>query len=161
MEWPLTALVLGGNGNLLNAALMATALKRGLEELVHYCGCRVVVDESARHYEHVGVVVLAYEVGYLWNPRQSGANALMLVERHVDSFAAAADANARIYLAALNAAGEGVAEVAVVAARVAVCAVVLVGKAVLFEILYDEFFQWIAGVVAGYAYCLYFHGRIK
>ena len=44
---------------------MATALKVGLEESIHDLACRIVVDESTRQYEHVGIVVLASQLGHI------------------------------------------------------------------------------------------------
>lgn len=47
------------DGNLLHAALMATALEAGREESVEDGGCRLVVDETTRQNDDVGVIVLA------------------------------------------------------------------------------------------------------
>ena len=47
------------DGNLLHAALVATALEAGREESVEDGGCRLVVDETTRQNDDVGVIVLA------------------------------------------------------------------------------------------------------
>lgn len=138
---------------------MASALERSFEELVeNSLGCIVVYEASGQH-KHIGIVVLAYQMGNLWNPRQSGTYALMLVERHAYAFAAAADSYAGINFAALHALGQSMAEVGIIAAKVAVCAIVLVGVAVALQILQDELLQREACVVASYSYCLYVHCR--
>lgn len=47
------------DGNLLHTALVATALEAGREESVEDGGCRLVVDETTRQNDNVGVIVLA------------------------------------------------------------------------------------------------------
>ena len=81
----------------------------------------------------------------------------MLVQRHVDALAAAADGNARIHLALLDALGQRMAKVTVVARLLGVRAIVLVLIALLFKILLDELLQSKASVIAGESYCLNFH----
>ena len=150
-------LLLSLNRNLIDALLVATAFEGGLEELIHNLTGGIVVDEASGHYEHVGIVVLTNEVGDFGAPCQSGTHALMLVERDGDAFARAANADARIYLAALDALGQGMAEVRIVDAGIAPRAIVLIGIAFLLEILKHELLQRITCMVAGYAYGFYFH----
>ncbi len=88
----------------VDTLLMASALELGGEELVHDTCCHVRIDEAAGHHEHVGVVVLTDEVCNLGNPAEACANGLMLVERHIDAFARAADGDARKDFACLDAA---------------------------------------------------------
>ena len=101
---------------LLYTTLMATALIRGLEELVHDCSSCLIVDETAWHYQYVGIVVLTAEMSYLWNPSKTSAYTLMLVERDADTLATTANGNARINLAALDSFAQGMAEVGIIAA---------------------------------------------
>ena len=126
---------------------MATAFEIGGEELVHYLRGHIGINETTGHHEDVGIVVLADEMGNLWNPTQTGSDGLVLVERHVDAFAGAADGDAGIDLAGFDAARQGVAEVAVVARVLAVGAVVLPCNTALIEVLFDELFEGIASVI--------------
>ena len=145
------------NGNLVDTVLMTATLKLCREVFVHNLARQVLVNEPTGHHQHVGIVVLTDEVGNLRNPAQAGTDALMLVQRHVDAFARAADGNAGEHLALLDATSQGMAEVAVVAGILGVSAVVLVGVALFFKVFLDELFKRIASVIAGYAYCLDVH----
>ena len=127
-------------GNLVYALLMATTLKLSRKVLVHDFARHVLVDETPGHHQHVGIVVLTDEVGYLGYPAQTGTDALVFVERHVDAFARAADGYARINLALLDATRQCMAEIAIVARSLAVGSVVLVGQTLLVEILLYELF---------------------
>ena len=143
--------------NLVDALLMAPALELGGEVFVHNFASHSLVNEAPRHYEHVGVVVLSNQMGNLWNPAKSGTNALMLVQRHVDSLAAAADGYARKNLASFNATRQGMTEVAIVARLLAVRAIVLVLVSLLLKILLNELLQCKASMVAGQSNCSNFH----
>mgnify|MGYP003312600021 CR=1 FL=1 len=136
---------------------MASAFKVGGKELVEDAACHVVVDEAARHHQHIGIVVLTDEVGNLGLPAESGTDALMLVEGHADALAAAAHGDAGEHLARLDAACQCMAVGGIVARLLGVGAVVLVGIAMLFKILFYELFEWKGSVVAGNSNCLYFH----
>ena len=118
-----------------------------------------MVNEASRHDEHIGIVVLADEVGHLWNPAQSGAHGLVFVERHADALAAAADCDARIYLLRFDAVRKGMAEVRIVTAVGCVCAVVLVPVAMSLAVFYDVLLQLIACMVGRKSDCFYFHGN--
>ena len=142
---------------LVDTLLMATTFKLGGEVLVHNLASHLLIDEATRHHQHVSIVVLTNQVSNLRNPAQSGADALMLVQRHVDALAAATDGNAGEHLASLDAASQCVTEVRVVARVLGISSVVLILEALLLEILLYELFKSIASVIAGYAYCLYFH----
>lgn len=137
--------------------LMASSFEIGGEEFVHDAACHIVVDESAWHYEHVGIVVLTDEMGNLWYPAEAGTYGLVLVERHADAFAAAAHSYAWIDFAIFDSFCKFVAELGVVAAFFGICAVVLVGDALFVEILLDELLELKCCVVAGQSYCLDFH----
>ena len=119
---------------------MASALKFRGEELVHDLAGHVFINEAARHHQHVGIVMLADEVGDFGNPAEAGTNTLVFVECHVDAFARTADGNAGEHLACLDAASEGVTEVRVVARVLGIGAVVLVFEAFLLQILLYERF---------------------
>ena len=56
------------DGYAVNASLMATALKGGVQVLVHYLAGHVGVDETAGHYQDVSIVVLTDKVGNLGDP---------------------------------------------------------------------------------------------
>ena len=82
--------------HLVYPSLMATALKIRGEEFVHDLTRHVRVDETPRHDQHIGIVVLTAQMGDFRNPAQACAYALVLVQRHADAFTAAADGYARI-----------------------------------------------------------------
>ena len=62
------------HGNLVDALLMTTAFELSGEVFVHNLASHVLVDEPARHYQHVGIVVLTDEMGNLRNPAQAGTD---------------------------------------------------------------------------------------
>lgn len=68
--------------NLVYSLLVAAAFKWGLEKFIHNESSGLVVDKSAWHYQYIGVIVLADEMCYLWNPCQAGTYLLVLVECH-------------------------------------------------------------------------------
>ena len=70
-----------------DAFLMPSTFEGGGKELVHNLTGHIVVDESSRHHEHVGIVVLTNQMGYLRNPAQSCAHLLVLVQRDADTLA--------------------------------------------------------------------------
>ena len=102
------------NGDFIYALLMATAFEGGCEELIHDLTSHVVVNETTRHHEHVGIVVLTDQMCNLWNPTQTGTHLLVLVERHGDTLARTADGYAGIYLTALDALSKCMTEVGIV-----------------------------------------------
>ena len=136
---------------------MTSTLERSGEELVETGGGGGFIDEASGEDDDVGIVVLTDEVGNLGSPHQSCANALMLVERHADALAGAADGNAGIDRAVLDGLAQGMTEVAVVTAGLARRAEVAIDDAPLHEILLDEFFQRVASVVAGHPYYFNIH----
>ena len=46
------------NGYFLDTAQMSVTLEVGTEILVHNISCSGIVDETARHYEHICIVML-------------------------------------------------------------------------------------------------------
>ena len=131
---------------------MATALKGGVQILVHYLAGHVCVDETARHDKHVGIIVLTDKVSYLGDPAQAGADALMLVQGHGDSLSAAAHGYALLYLTLLYAAGQGVAVIGVVAAIGGEGAVVLELQPLLLQILLNKLLKFKSSVITCYSY---------
>jgi len=130
---------------------MTTALKGGVQILVHYLAGHVGVDETAGHYQDVGIVVLTDKMGYLWDPAQSGADALMLVQGHGDTLSAAAHGYTLLYLTVLYAAGQCVAVVGVVATIGSIGAVVLVLQPLLLQILLDKLLKFKSSVITCYS----------
>lgn len=118
--------------NVLDALLMATASKLCVEELVKALAAGFFGDEATREYDDIGVVVLAYEMGYFGLPYKACTDLLVLVEGHGDAFARAAHGYAWIDLAVFDAFGEGMAVGGVVAGVFGVCAVIFIGNAFLF-----------------------------
>ena len=68
------------NRDLIHALLVAATFEGCGEELVHNLASHVIVDETAWHYQYVGIVVLTDEMCNLRNPAQSGAHLLVLVQ---------------------------------------------------------------------------------
>ena len=89
------------------------------------------------------------EVGDLGSPDQSCAHALVLVQRHADALAGTAHGNAGIDGPRLDGLAQGMAEVGVVTAGLARRAEVAIDDAALGQVLLNEFFQRVAGVIAG------------
>lgn len=87
---------------LVNPLLMASAFEIRLKEFAHNFVGFFRRDETSRHDEHVGIVVLACQSGYLGLPAEGGTDALVLVQRHTDTFTASADGNSRIALSGFN-----------------------------------------------------------
>ena len=145
------------HGNLIDAALMTTALEGNCEELVHDGTGSVVIDETTGHHEHVGIIVLTNQLANLRIPAHTGTNALVLVECHGDTLATATDGNTRINLATLNTLGQGMTIVGIVNRSIAPCSIVLKGIAFLFEILQHELLQGIASMITGNSNTFYIH----
>ena len=124
--------------NLVDSFLMATAFKLCGEVLVHDGTGRLLRDETSWHDQHIGIVVLTDEVGNLGNPAETRTDRLVLVERHVDALTGATDGDAGEYLALLDTFCQCVTEIAVVAGVLGIGAVVLIGIALLVEVLLHE-----------------------
>ena len=119
---------------------MAAAFELGGEILVHDGTGSLLRDEATWHHQHIGIVVLTDEMGNLGNPAETGTDGLVLVERHVDALARAADGNAGEYLSLLNTLCQRMAKVRVIAGVLGVGAIVLIGIALLVEVLLHELF---------------------
>ena len=94
----------------------------------------------------------ARHLGNFGYPHEGGAYVLVLVERHGDAFAAAADGNAAFHFARFHTLSEGVGKVGIVAAFGGVSAVVLVCDTLFLEVLLDVLLEFKAGMVAGQSY---------
>ena len=140
------------HGDFGDATLVATSLEVGLKECLHYLNGLLIADEATRHSKHVGIVVHACKACNLRNPAECRANALVLVERHVDSLSAAANSYARIALAALHGKGAGVGKVGIVSALGAGGAKVAHGDSLTLEVLNHCNFGFVAGMVAANGY---------
>ena len=119
---------------------MAATFELGGEVLIHdLTGCRFI-DEASRHHQHIRIVVLTDQMGDLRDPAESGTDRLVLVERHVDTLTATADGDTWEHLALFDATSQCMSEVGVVARVLGISAVVLIGVALLFEVLLHELF---------------------
>ena len=128
---------------------MAASLEVGGEEGFQDFRSGLGIDEAAGHDDDVGVVVLAGQAGDFGYPAEGGADAVVVVERHVDAVSAAADGDAGVALAAFYGGGKGVGVVGIVATFGAAGAEVFIGPSFLVEPLLDELFQLVPGVVGG------------
>ena len=77
---------------------MASAFEGGSKELVHNLTGHIVVDKTTWHHEYVGIVVLTDEMCNLWDPAQTSAYLLVLVECDADTLTTTTDGNAGINL---------------------------------------------------------------
>ena len=126
------------DGDAVHASLMTTALEGGVQVLVHDLAGHVGIDETAGHYQDVGIVVLTDKVGNLGNPAQAGADTLMLVQSHGDTLSAAAHGYTLLYLTVLYAAGQCMAVVGIVATVGSIGAVVLELQPLLLQVFYHK-----------------------
>ena len=136
---------------------MAAAFKGCSKELVHNLTGHIVVDESTRHHEYVGIVVLTDEMCNLRDPTQTGAHLLVLVECDGDTLTRTADGDTRIDLTTLDTLSQSMTEVGIIDRGVAPGTIVLVRITLLFKVLEHKLLKSEACVIAGYANSLYFH----
>ena len=112
--------------HLVYAELMASCLKRGLEELIEH-DCRFTVgDETSREDDAVGIVMLTDEMCDFHVPHQTCTHTVMLVEGHCHTLARATDAYAAGYYSCFYIVRKGMGEVGIIARTVAICAVVFI-----------------------------------
>lgn len=104
------------DGDLVDAALMASALEVGVEEGVDDVERFLGGDEATGEYEDVGVVVAACQACDLGLPAEGGTDELVLVERDADAVACSADGDGGVDFACLDGTGAGVGIVGVVTA---------------------------------------------
>lgn len=79
------------NWNFVDASFVSSSFKVGGEEDIHNRSSLFRGDESARHDQHVCVVVETGQASNLRNPAEGGTNALMFIKGHADALAASAD----------------------------------------------------------------------
>ena len=111
---------------------MAAAFKIGAEEHFHKLDCFVVAQESSGQSQHVSVVVASCEACNFRGPAKGRAYALVLIERHVDAFAATADANSGVTFATFYGFCAEVCKIGVITAVFALGAEVFVGDSLRF-----------------------------
>ena len=126
---------------------MATALKIRGEEFVHDLTSHVRVDETSRHDQHIGIVVLTAQMGDFRNPAQACAYALVLVQRHADAFAAAADGYARIAFPVFYGLGQRMGIVGIVSTGFGIRAEILIGITFFGEVFLHELLECVSCVV--------------
>ena len=126
------------NRNAVNASLVTTALKGGVQVLVHDLAGHVVVYETAGHYKNIGIIVLTYEMSDLGDPAESSTDALMLVQSHGDTLSAAAHGYTLLYLTVLYATGQCMAVISIVTTVRSIGAVVLELQPLLLQVFYNE-----------------------
>ena len=119
---------------------MTSALKFGVKEFVHDGFGRFVVDKSSRHYQNVGIVVLAGHFGNFGSPAQSGADVGVLVERHAHALARTANTDTLLAFALFDAFGQLMGEVGIVATFFAKTTVVSIGHLMTVQIFFDKLF---------------------
>ena len=117
---------------------MSSCLERSLEVFINDCCCFFVGNEASWQHETVGIVVLAYEMSYLYIPAKTCTHTVVLVESHCHAFARTTDADAAAYYASLDILCERVSKVWIVARTVAVCSEVFVFDTFLLKILENE-----------------------
>ena len=98
---------------------MASAFEGGSKELVHNLTGHIVVDKTTWHHEYVGIVVLTDEMCNLWDPAQTSAYLLVLVECDADTLTTTTDGNAGINLTTLDTFGQSVTKVWIIDTRIA------------------------------------------
>lgn len=143
--------------NLADPTLVAPTLKGGAEERVKQLLGSLIVDEACREHDAVGIVVLTDKFGDILIPNESCSHALVLVQRDGHAFAATAYTNTRIAFTALDGLGQRMGVVGIVAREIAVATEILIGVALLLEIIDDKFLEWIASVVASQSDGFDFH----
>ena len=134
-------------GYFLNSPLMASTFEWSSEIFVHDFACRLLIDKTSWHDEYVGVVVLADKVGNFGSPAEAAADARVLVHRHGNAFAGAADGDAVVYLAPFNGIGQRMTEVGIVAAFLRVGTEVVVVVTPLIEVFLYKLFKAEASVI--------------
>ena len=94
---------------------MTTTFQRSGKERIEDRRCFRGVNETSRHHQDIGIVVLTRQTGDFGNPAQSSTYGRMLVERHGDAFSATANGNTAFALPTIDGSTEGVSEIGIVA----------------------------------------------
>lgn len=140
------------HGNLLDAALMASALERRFQEHVDTFQSRLRVDKPRRKRKDIRIIVRTGQAGQFRQPAQSRTDALMLVQRHRNAVTAATDGNAAAALATLNRLGTGMREVRIIATIRRKSAEIHEFQAQVAQMRLDDALQFKTGMVAAHAY---------
>ena len=127
---------------------MAAALKSRIHKHINNLERELGGYKPGGKDEDVGVVVSPRKAGELGRPAKSGADALMLVERHGDAVAATTHSNSRINLAGLYGKRAWMSEIGVIAAGVAVGTEIAISDAVGLEIALNHRLKLEARVIA-------------
>ena len=136
------------HGNLGDAAAMTTSLEVGFKKSLHNLDCLLIANEATGHCEHVGIIVHTRKACNFGNPAECRANALVLIERHIDTLTTATDAYTGIALTALHGKGARMGKVGIVTTVGAMSAEVAHGDSLTLEILNHCNFGFVAGMVA-------------
>lgn len=104
---------------------MTATLKGSFEELVEDSLGSLVVNETSRKHDYIGIIVLADKLGDILVPSQARTYTLVLVKSHSHTFTAAADTDTRIDISILNAFCQSMGKIRIVYALVAICAIIL------------------------------------
>lgn len=140
------------HGNLGDAAAMTASLEVGFKKSLHNLDCLLIANEATGHCEHVGIIVQTCQACNLGEPAERRANALMLVESHVDALTATTDTYTGITFTALHGKGAGMREVGIVAAVSAISAEIAHSDTLALEILNHCKLGFVAGMVATNGY---------
>ena len=104
---------------------MTATLKGSFEELVTDSLGSLVVNETARNHDYIGIIGLTDKLGDILVPSQARTYTLVLVKSHSHTFTAAADTDTRIDISILNAFCQSMGKIRIVYAIVALCAIIL------------------------------------
>lgn len=102
------------NGNFVDACLMASAFKIGSEEFRHDLVGHCFINETSRHHQYVGIVVLTGQMSNFRNPAKCGTDTLVFVQGDTDSFTTSADGNSRIAFSVFYCQSQRVSKVGIV-----------------------------------------------
>ena len=126
---------------------MSATFERCFEKFLHYLAGLICGDETPRHDEYIGIVMLTGEVGYLGLPHQGCTNMLMLIQCHRYALATATNSDASLTLPGTDAVSQGMGIVGIVATLLGEAPIILVGFSYCGEIFFHEGFQGETGMV--------------
>ena len=137
--------------NLIDTSLMAASFEFGVQENIDDFAGRVGADEPRRHGADVGVVVAACQRCDFGFPAKGGSDSLMFVQRHRDAVGATAHRDTARQFSFVDGLGQRVGIVRIIAALFRVGAEIVHVVAFRVEVTDYEFFELVAGMVAGYS----------
>ena len=141
----------GAHGYLGDTTLVATAFEWCCQEGIDDLHGEIRVDETGGEHQYIGVVVGTGKAGEFNGPADGGAYALMLVEGHGDTVAAATHGYTHVAVAALNGLCAWVGEIRIIAALLGVGSEVGVWTVAESQVILDHTFEFITGMVAAYS----------